>query len=146
MAINYYDNHLGLIKGWFVGRKYSIERYLYSLHRITGIGILIYFFFHIFVTTTRAFGAEAWNKTMDFLHKPIFLFGEYLVFVAFCIHGLNGIRLILLELGFMVGKPIEPVYPYKTSIMKQKPLMFFLMFLSLIFIILGGYDFFLGGK
>jgi succinate dehydrogenase/fumarate reductase cytochrome b subunit len=37
--------------------------------------------------------------------------GEHLVFVAFAFHALNGVRLVLVELGFAVGKPLEPVYP-----------------------------------
>jgi succinate dehydrogenase/fumarate reductase cytochrome b subunit len=44
------------------------------------------------------------------------------VFLAFCFHAINGIRLGLVELGFAVGKPIEPVYPYRTSVDVQRPL------------------------
>lgn len=145
MRDKYYDNHLGL-KGWAIGGKYSIERYLYTLHRITGIGILFYFILHIFVTSSRIFGPESWEKMMGTVSGPLFRLGEFLVYLAFCFHAFNGIRLILLELGFLVGKPIEPVYPYKTSIGKQRPVMYILMFFALIFILFGGYDFFLGGE
>lgn len=144
MANKYYDNHLGL-KGWALGGRYSIERYLYTLHRITGLGILFYFILHIFVTSTRIFGPESWEKAMGAVSGPFFRLGEFLVFVAFCLHGINGIRLILLELGFLVGKPIEPVYPYKTSIGRQRPLMLIFMIIAFFFIVLGGWDFFLGG-
>ena len=58
-----------------------------------------------------------------FFHQPIFAFGEYLVFAAFAYHACNGIRLVLVELGFAVGKPMEPVYPYKTSLNVQRPLL-----------------------
>lgn len=145
MRDKYYDNHLGL-KGWAIGGKYSIERYLYTLHRITGLGILFYFILHIFVTSSRIFGPESWEKAMTAVSSPFFIFGEFLVYFAFCFHALNGIRLFLLELGFIVGKPIEPVYPYKTSIGKQRPLMIILIVIAAVFILLGGYDFFLGGE
>jgi succinate dehydrogenase / fumarate reductase cytochrome b subunit len=145
MSRKYYDNHLG-IKGWAIGGRYSIERYLYTLHRLTGLGILFYFILHIFVTSSRVFGPESWKQAMETVSGPFFRFGEFLVYFAFCFHGFNGIRLILLELGFLVGKPIEPIYPYKTSVGKQRPVMIILMIVAAFFIILGGYDFFLGGE
>jgi len=42
--------------------------------------------------------------------------GEFLVFAAFCLPRANGIRLVLVELGFAGGQAHEPVYPYKTSL------------------------------
>jgi succinate dehydrogenase/fumarate reductase cytochrome b subunit len=59
---------------------------------------------------------------MSQVSGPFFKVGEYLVFLAFCFHAINGIRLGLVELGFAVGKPIEPVYPYRTSVDVQRPL------------------------
>ena len=59
---------------------------------------------------------------MGAVHGPVFTVGEYLVFAAFAFHALNGIRLVLVELGFAIGKPIEPVYPYRTSVDEQRPL------------------------
>ena len=37
-----YPNRLG-IKGWLAGGKWGPERYLYFLHRVTGLGLLFYF-------------------------------------------------------------------------------------------------------
>jgi succinate dehydrogenase/fumarate reductase cytochrome b subunit len=75
------------------------------------------------------------------LHQPIFKFGEFLVFAAFAYHAGNGIRLILVELGFAVGRPIEPVYPYKTSLDVQRPLLIVMMILTVVFLAAGGYSF-----
>ena len=60
--------------------------------------------------------------------------------MAFVYHAANGIRLVLVQLGFAVGKPIEPVYPYKTSLNVQRPLLVFMMVLTGIFLALGGYS------
>lgn len=135
-----YSNRLGL-KGWAVGGRWGVERYLYTLHRITGLGLLGYFLLHIVVTTMRAFGQEAWEQAMARVSHPIFRIGEFLVFAAFAIHAANGIRLILVELGWAVGKAEEPVYPYRTSLNVQRPLMVAVMILAAVFIILGGADF-----
>jgi succinate dehydrogenase / fumarate reductase cytochrome b subunit len=115
---------------------------MYTLHRLTGLGILAYFVIHIFVTTTRALGRESWESAMAGVTGTFFVIGEYLVFVAFAFHALNGIRLVLVELGVGVGKPIEPTYPYRTSLNVQRPLAVGAMLLAAILVVVGGLDFF----
>ena len=114
-----YPNRLG-IRGWVGGGRWGLERYLYTLHRVTGLGLLLYFLLHIVVTTSRALGPEAWERAMRAVSGPLFAAGEYLVFAAFAFHAVNGLRLVIVELGWGVGKPIEPVYPYRTSVDAQR--------------------------
>jgi succinate dehydrogenase / fumarate reductase cytochrome b subunit len=133
-------NRLG-ITGWLAGGRWGFERYLYTLHRVTGLGILAYFLMHIFVTASRAFGENAWTVAMARVKGPLFSVGEFLVFAAFAFHALNGIRLVLVELGFAIGKPIEPVYPYRTSVNEQRPLAIGVMILDAILTVVGGIGF-----
>jgi succinate dehydrogenase / fumarate reductase cytochrome b subunit len=137
--IKRHDNRLGLW-GWLGGGRWGIERYAYILHRLTGLGILSYFLMHVVVTSLRAFGIYSWVEGA-FFHRPIFKVGEFLVFAAFAYHAFNGIRLVLVELGFAVGGPIEPVYPYKTSLNVQRPLLISMMVLAAILLAAGGYEF-----
>jgi succinate dehydrogenase / fumarate reductase cytochrome b subunit len=137
--IKRYDNRIGLW-GWLGGGRWGIERYAYILHRITGLGILLYFLMHIVVTSLRASGTYLWVEGA-FFDRPIFKFGEFLVFAAFAYHAFNGVRLVLVELGFAVGKPIEPVYPYKTSLGVQRPLLVLMMILAAVLFAAGGYEF-----
>jgi succinate dehydrogenase / fumarate reductase cytochrome b subunit len=134
-----HPNRLGLW-GWLGGGRWGAERYLYTLHRVTGLGILLYFLMHIVVTTSRAFGRASWDRAMAAVTGPVFTFGEYLVFAAFAFHAINGVRLFLIELGWAVGRPIEPVYPYRTSIDVQRPLAVGAMILAAIVAVLGGFD------
>jgi succinate dehydrogenase / fumarate reductase cytochrome b subunit len=134
-----YSNRLGLW-GWLGGGRWGVERYAYILHRLTGLGILCYFLIHIVVTSLRAQGIYLWVQG-QYLDQPIFKFGEFLVFAAFAYHAFNGIRLVLVELGFAVGRPFEPVYPYKTSLSVQRPLLISMMILAVIFLAAGGYEF-----
>jgi len=136
-----HPNRLG-IRGWVVGGRWGLERYLYTLHRLTGLGLLAYFLLHIVVTSSRAISPESWKASMDSVTGPLFTIGEFLVFVAFAFHAINGIRLVLVELGWAVGKPIEPVFPYKTSVDFQRPLAIGAMILAVIVMVLGGLDFF----
>jgi succinate dehydrogenase / fumarate reductase cytochrome b subunit len=133
-------NRLGIV-GWLAGGRWGFERYLYTLHRVTGLGILAYFLMHIFVTASRAFGENAWTASMARVTGPLFRVGEFLVFAAFAFHALNGIRLVLVELGFAIGKPIEPVYPYRTSVNEQRPLAIGVMILAAILTVVGGIGF-----
>ena len=135
-----YNNRLGVI-GWLGGGRWGLERYMYILHRVTGLGLLSYFLMHILVTSTRAFGQQAWESAMARVSHPIFKFGEFLVFVAFAIHAANGIRLVAVELGWAVGRAEEPVYPFRTSLDVQRPLLIAVMIVAAVVICMGGWDF-----
>ena len=136
-----YPNRLG-IRGWAFGARWGFERYLYTLHRITGLGLLLYFLIHIVVTSSRVFGPEAWKEWMDTFARSWIGYGEVLVFLAFAFHACNGIRLVLIEMGWAVGKAEEPIYPYKSSLNVQRPLMVLLVALMLVIIAFGLYDYF----
>jgi succinate dehydrogenase / fumarate reductase cytochrome b subunit len=137
-----HPNRLGLW-GWLGGGRWGVERYLYTLHRLTGLGLLAYFLLHIIVTSSRAWGSEAWEAAMARVTGSIFVLGEFLVFAAFAFHAVNGVRLVLVELGWAIGKPIEPVYPYRTSVHEQRPLAIGVMVLAGLLVVAGGLDFFL---
>jgi succinate dehydrogenase / fumarate reductase cytochrome b subunit len=136
-----HPNRLGLW-GWFGGSRWGPERYLYTLHRLTGLALLVYFVLHVLVTSSRALGQDAWVAAMARVSGPLFYFGEYLVFIAFAFHAVNGIRLALVELGLGVGKPIEPTYPYQTSLNVQRPLAAGALILAAVLVVAGTMDFF----
>lgn len=129
--------------GWIAGGRWGPERYLYTLHRVTGLGLLAYFLLHIVVTSSRALGRGAWESAMAGVTGPAYTLGEYLVFLAFSFHALNGVRLVLVELGFAIGPPIEPVYPYRTSVDAQRPLAIGAVLLAGVLAVAGGFDFFI---
>jgi succinate dehydrogenase / fumarate reductase, cytochrome b subunit len=139
-AQNRFKNNLGLF-GWFGGGRYGAERYAYGLHRLSGLGILAYFLMHIFVTGSRLGGPVQWDEVMSYLGKPVFKIGEFLVFLAFVYHAVNGIRLVLVELGYGIGKPGLPLYPYRHSVLRQKPLIVAMMIIAAALMIIGGANF-----
>jgi succinate dehydrogenase / fumarate reductase cytochrome b subunit len=129
------DKRRGIIR-WLFGGRYNLEAYMFALHRITGIGLAIYLPMHIMVTSTRAFGPEAWKSAMSKVAEgPVIHFLEWVLVVGIAIHGLNGLRLILTEFGLFLGKPSKPIYPYKTSIDKQRLLTGVVMIFAAIFMI-----------
>ncbi len=138
-------NYLGAV-GWLWAGNYKLERYLYILHRITGLGILLFLLLHLMMTTVfRIQGQDVWETTMSILHNPWFKIGEYLVVIAFVYHALNGLRLILQELGFLMGRPIPPIYPYRDSLRKKRPWTIAMVAVIVILALVFFYDFIIGG-
>jgi len=97
---------------------------------------------HIVETANRMRGEEAWAGLMALFASPPFKVIEYLLFAAAVFHAMNGVRLLLTELGFFLGKPREPVYPYSTSVKRHRPLTYIIMALAGLIMILGGSSFF----
>lgn len=135
-----HPNRLGL-RGWVVGGRWGPERYLYTLHRLTGLGLVLYLLLHVVVTSSRALGADAWMAAMASVTGPLFRLAEFLVFAAFVFHGSNGLRLVLIELGFLTGRPEEPVYPYRSSLDVQRPWTLVLMLAAAALLAFGGWEF-----
>jgi succinate dehydrogenase cytochrome b556 subunit len=128
---------LGL-KAWISPFKFNFERWMYTLHRVTAVILIVYVYMHIYVTSIRVLGGETgWTNLMNTFENPINYTGEIIVVAALAIHGANGIRLILAELGYAVGKPIRPEYPYKPSSLKgaQRTIAIILMILAGIMIL-----------
>lgn len=143
--VQYRRNNLG-VGGWAWGGNYKLERYLYLLHRITGLGIILFGFFHLIETTFfRIQGQTMWEATMALLGKPWFEIGLYLVAVAFVFHALNGLRLMLQEFGFALGKPTRPIYPYKDALRKKRPWTVFLVAVIVILALVFLFDFIVAG-
>ena len=100
---------------WAFWRPMNLEQLALMVQRISGVALLIYLFFHVFVTGFVASGQGAWEAIMEMLSHPLAHFGEFLVFVGVIFHGINGIRIVLLELSPLVGTPARPDYPYKAQ-------------------------------
>ncbi len=136
------DGRLGA-RGWIYGGRYGLDRYLYLLQRVTGLGLVLYLFLHIYETGIRLRGEAAWNATMVLFRSPLFVVLEFLLFAAFVFHSLNGLRLIFAEMGWLLGRSAAPVYPYRTSLHRHRPWVYALMVLTGLFLALAALDIFI---
>ena len=96
--------------------KYNIERWSYTLHRITGVILVLYLIPHVFEIYHITLGIQGWNATMSELSSLGILekIGLWIVAGSVLYHGANGLRLILSEaFEAFLGKPDLPKYPYK---------------------------------
>ena len=81
----------------YLGR--GLGAWAFWLHRLTGLAIVFYLFMHLLVIATVLGGTGSFNSVMAVLKAPAFLFGELLLIAAICIHGFNGVRIVLFDLG-----------------------------------------------
>ena len=107
---------------WAFRRPFNLEKLALLAQRVSGVGILAYLFFHVFVTGTIVAGPDGvpggqdvFSGLMSMLFNPLAHIGELLVVVGVTFHGINGIRVMLLEASRLVGHPIRPDYPYKVQ-------------------------------
>jgi len=99
--------------GWIFDKPLHIERFGMMVHRATGVGLLLYLIFHLIVTSTILGGEVFFTDVMDILSNPASHIGEIVVIAALGYHGINGIRLVLIGLGMISGRPTRPDFPYK---------------------------------
>lgn len=128
--------------GWIGSLRMNLERYLYFLHRITGIGLVLYLTLHIFVTSSRMYGEEAYRLSESIIKNPSADIGLFIVMAGLIFHGVNGIRLILNEYGFLLGNPTKPIYPYREVLKTGKPryLVLLMLMIGAILLLIVGYE------
>jgi succinate dehydrogenase / fumarate reductase cytochrome b subunit len=108
--------------------KNNPERIMFTLHRWTGIILVIYFTFHAITMGLLFAGnttAASWASAI--IGNKIVL---WIAAVSAVFHGLNGLRLIIVEaLGLGIGKPEIPKPPYISTSLRssQRLLLYFLL-------------------
>jgi succinate dehydrogenase / fumarate reductase cytochrome b subunit len=70
----------------------------FILHRITGLGTLLFLAIHIADTSTVYFAPSLYAHAIDLYRNPFFMIGE--IFLVFCLiyHGVNGLRIAIFDL------------------------------------------------
>lgn len=69
------------------------------LHRITGVGLVVWLFMHIWALSSLTQGKAAFMDEMQTLSSWEFKVGEWLVGVLVMFHAFNGIRIAIVDLG-----------------------------------------------
>jgi succinate dehydrogenase / fumarate reductase cytochrome b subunit len=67
------------------------------LHRVTGVGILLFLFAHIVDTALVAWGEDAYERVVSVYHHPIVQIMELGLVGAVIYHGLNGLRVMIID-------------------------------------------------
>ncbi len=92
------------VLGWLDVRGRRLGGWAFILNRVTGLGVLFYLYLHLIVLSQLAAGPSSWNALLNWFLNPIFLVLDVVLLAGLLIHGLNGIRLTLVEFGLVVSR------------------------------------------
>lgn len=72
-------------------------QWAWILHRLSGVGILLFLLVHILDTGLIAFGPRVYDRVVALYRLPLFRVGEVGLAAAVLYHALNGIRITLVD-------------------------------------------------
>ena len=72
----------------------------FLLHRLTGLGTLLFLTVHILDTATVFFFPELYNHAIDLYRTTPMMLGEIALVFSVIYHGMNGARIALFDLFF----------------------------------------------
>lgn len=79
----------------------------FVLNRISGVLLAVYLIFHLFFLSNLFRGREAYAAFIGAVSHPVVVWMEILLVAAVIYHGLNGIRLTMVGLGYGVRRQAE---------------------------------------
>lgn len=72
-------------------------QFAWALHRLTGLGVLLFLILHILDTFLIVFGADLYNQVIELYRRPLFRVSEVGLAGAVLYHSLNGVRITLMD-------------------------------------------------
>jgi len=74
--------------------------YAFLLHRLTGLGTLLFLIIHILDTATVYYFPSLYEHAIELYRSTPFMIGEMGLVFSVIYHGINGIRIALVDLYF----------------------------------------------
>ncbi len=84
------------LQGYFRYRGYGHVAFL--LHRITGLGTLLFLIIHIVDTSFVYFWPEGYMHAIELYRSTPFLIGEIFLVFSVIYHGVNGLRILYFDM------------------------------------------------
>jgi succinate dehydrogenase / fumarate reductase cytochrome b subunit len=92
---------------WFDSRGRQLGTWAFMLNRLTALALTFYLFVHLLVLNRLTQGAQAYDDFVAFAQLPLIKIGEILLIAAVVLHGLNGLRLVILAFGIGLRRQKE---------------------------------------
>jgi succinate dehydrogenase / fumarate reductase cytochrome b subunit len=70
----------------------------FLLHRVTGLGTLIFLTIHITTTASVYFSPSFYTRFLTVFRSPLFMLGEIILVFCVIFHGVNGLRIAYFDL------------------------------------------------
>lgn len=84
---------------WFDVRRKRLGSWAFALNRLTGIGLVVYLFFHLAVLSLLLRGPESWDAFVALARSPLVLLLDVVLIFGLLYHAANGVRVTALGLG-----------------------------------------------
>ncbi len=81
----------------YVTYRGKAGQWSWLLHRLTGIGVLLFLLVHIADITLIGWGPQVFDRLLFLYRQPVFRLGEVVLVAAVLYHALNGIRLCIID-------------------------------------------------
>ncbi|MFW5748328.1 MAG: succinate dehydrogenase, cytochrome b556 subunit [Chloroflexota bacterium] len=75
----------------------AIGQWSWVLHRLSGLGVLLFFVIHIIDTSWSVFYPGLYEKAIAAYQTPLFTIGEFVLVAAVVYHAYNGLRIVILD-------------------------------------------------
>src|SRR5579859_6872232 len=75
----------------------KIGQWSWALHRITGLGTLLFLFLHIIDTSWAVFYPDLYKEAIAVYQSPLFTIGEFGLVACVIYHARNGFRIVLFD-------------------------------------------------
>ncbi|MEP7289518.1 MAG: succinate dehydrogenase, cytochrome b556 subunit [Chloroflexota bacterium] len=75
----------------------KLGQWSWALHRIAGLGTLLFLFLHVIDTSWAVFYPELYAKAIVTYQSPLFTLGEFALVASVVYHALNGFRIVIFD-------------------------------------------------
>lgn len=75
----------------------AIGQWSWVLHRISGLGVVLFFVLHVIDTSWAVFYPQKYVEAIASYQSPLFTVGEFFLVAAVVYHAINGLRIIFFD-------------------------------------------------
>lgn len=82
----------------YTGYRGREGQWAFMLHRITGLGVLLFLLVHILDTSFVYFAPQLYGEVLNIYRSTVFSIGEIVLVFCLFFHGVNGLRIAYLDM------------------------------------------------
>jgi succinate dehydrogenase / fumarate reductase cytochrome b subunit len=83
-----------MLRGIYRGQS---GQWSWFLHRVTGVGVLLFLLLHIVDITLAGFGPKVYNDSIKIFSSPIIRLASLALIASVLYHAFNGVRIIVID-------------------------------------------------
>lgn len=94
--------------------NFKFGMWVWTVHRLSGVVILLYLASHL-VVISQSRSALSFDSLMAFFHRPYIAALELLLLAVIIFHTLNGLRIILFDMGVGIRRQKEVFWGFMAA-------------------------------